>query len=128
MTQVILASLVLVAAFASLHGWGALVRRVARTGPGKPAVTVTLGLAAVLFVGGALNCARLAVPAALFVIVLAGLGLCLLDVRTLHVGRLDTPSAVEASLAGLFIASVTLLKIAAQLPPRAFNFHDDFQK
>lgn len=128
MTQVIFASLVLVTALASLYGWGALVRRLAKTGPGTPAVTVSLGLAAVLFLGGVLNVARWAVPPALLVIVLAGLGLCLLDVRTLHMGRLGGPSAVEASLAGLFIASVVWLTIATQLPPRAFNFHDDFQK
>lgn len=54
-------------------GWGWIVRGVAGMAAGRAAVTVTLGLAALIFCGGVLNLLRLAYPLVLDLLAAAGI-------------------------------------------------------
>ena len=76
-------------------------------------------MAAVVFVGGLLNLARIAYPAALAAVALIGAVLALREGISFHRPPL---------LISILIATVTIFTIATQLPPSIYNFHDDYQK
>jgi hypothetical protein len=58
-----------------LYGWGWAIRRVVRVKPTNWPATVASGMAAVVFIGGVLNLARLAYPWALACVTVAGVSL-----------------------------------------------------
>lgn len=124
-----LAICALLVACAALYGWGMAVRRLVRTSDGSRAVTMALGLAALLPVGGILNLVRLATPVALWLTVGIGLVFFVLHAKSL---RMRWPkedfAQVEVVLAVSLIAIVVGFAVLTQLPPSAFNYHDDFQK
>lgn len=115
--MVIAASLVLLAAAAMMcFGWGAAFCRLFHVEQKSLPVTISLGMAAVVFIGGILNLARLAYPTALAIVAIIGIALALR-------GRVsfEWPWLIP-------IAAVVIFTIATQLPPSIYNFHDDYQK
>jgi hypothetical protein len=123
-------------ACASLFGWGILIRRFSRVPKGSTPVTIALGLSAILVVGGLLNLARIAFAPALWLV--AGTGLVACAVHIIPALSRIRPSSLtdetswsgwsEDALASGFIAIMIGFTVATQLPPAAFNFHDDLQK
>lgn len=117
------ASVVLIAvATLMLFGWGWVFQRLLGQQPGTFPQTVAVGMAVVVFVGGLLNLIRLAYPSALAAV--AGIGV-LLAVLALREGvSIELTSPILA----IPIAVIMIFTIATQLPPRIYNFHDDYQK
>lgn len=129
---------ILFLASTSLFGWGALVRRLARMPALAWPLTIALGLGAVVAMGGVMNLARLGFAVTLWLVAAAGL---LLWIAALW--KAGTPSTrlreaiwtkrtpserFEAYSSASFILVVVAFAVLTQLPPDAFNFHDDFQK
>ena len=136
LAKFLMAAAALAIAWASLFGWGILVRRLSRIRTGSGPVTVAIGLSAILAVGGVLNLARISFAPALWLVVGAGLVACAVHIIPALSGiKLSSLSQArgwsgwrEDALAGGFIAMVIGFTVATQLPPEAFNYHDDFQK
>jgi hypothetical protein len=113
----------------SLLGWGTSVARLARVGAQNWAVTLCVGLGAVVFLGGVLNLLGIAYGWALDAVVLSGIGLAIGFRR--HTRSMLGPDAIEMSYAvpiGLLVLLVMGANIAIQAPPSAFNLHDDYEK
>lgn len=102
-----------------LFGWGSAFRRLFRLGETPWPLTVAIGMAAVVFIGGLLNLSRIAYPAALAAVAFIGVLLALREGVSFHRPPL---------LVSILIAAVTIFTIATQLPPSIYNFHDDYQK
>jgi len=114
----------LIAVFAfSLYGWGRVFRRAFHMQRGTWPATAALGMACLVFLGGVLNLARLAHPWAL--LILAGMGLLLSfpGLRGVSI-KLRTRPVIVFLLAALIVG----FTVRTQLPPKAYNFHDDYQK
>jgi hypothetical protein len=113
----------------AFYGWGRLTRRLAGLPDGTWPLSVAFGLAACVFLGGILNLCRMAYPAALAVIAMAGLALAAIALR--RDGGLRWPKLASSSpyaLAwGAAVATLTGLMIATQLAPALYNTYDDFQ-
>ena len=119
------------------HGWGyALVSRTGMRDNEDFAFLSVVGIACLIFIGGMLNLARLAYPAALIILLLAGLGFFLFKSMAelkarLAASRANIPSEPRASLSG-YALPVGILAIAVGfyaftlLPTSAMNFGDDF--
>ena len=125
----LIAILILILAAISLFGWGAAVRRLAGDAGGSAAVTVGVGLAMLVFVGGLANLARIAYASTLWLLAAVGVALCA------WLGRGWRPALprgaaarTELALAVLVIVAATGFAIATQLAPTAFNSDDDFEK
>ncbi len=108
-----------------LYGWGWAARRFlckeSGAAPRSWPATAASGMAAVVFLGGILNLARLAYPWALACVAITGVAL---GIRAVAAG--DRP---RSSLAELIPALAVLsFVVLTQLPPAAYNFHDDYQK
>jgi hypothetical protein len=111
--------------------WGVGIA-IQRLGPGKPSTqpaAIGIGLAVIIFAGGFINLAHIAYAPALWVIAGIALAVGLVEVFRLKL-KLSNAFAenLEIITAGLVVVGVTVFAISTQLPPRAFNFHDDFQK
>ena len=104
-----------------LGGWGWAFRRALRLEPANWPGTITLGLGAVVFLGGVLNLVRLAHPWALAMIAAVGIFLAMLGIR-------QQPPDRPPIFVSLLIAAIIIFTIVTQLPPGVYNFHDDFQK
>jgi hypothetical protein len=112
-----------------LCGVGSAVQRLGGAKNVNRAAAIGIGLAVVMFAGGILNLAHLAFAPALWT--LAGIALVvsvgeLLLLKLSWIGQ--TEEIAEVLIAAVVILAVTLFAIVTQLPPRAFNFHDDLQK
>jgi hypothetical protein len=113
----------------SLFGWGTLANRLTRNPVRNRAVILCVGLAVIVFLGGVLNLLRLAYGWAFDGLMLGGIALAV----GLNKGyRPSLPKNKDEWLYVVLLGTVILLimgiTIATQLPPRAFNFHDDFAK
>jgi len=110
------------------YGWGRGLERVLRLDVDNPAVSVALGLACALALGGPCNLLGIAYAPVLWAIVASGVGLAGLAIAS------DSPprsAAVPAALLVLVICCallVGLLVVSTLVPPWAFNYHDDYQK
>ena len=122
--RVALALGVFAAAAFMLYGWGWAARRALRAKAVEWPTTVATGMATLVFVGGVLNLARLAYPWALGCVAIAGVVLGVVAVRK------DRPHKPDMSGLSRVLApaAVLIFTIVTQVPPRAYNFHDDFQK
>ena len=118
----------LFAAFAFvLYGWGWALRRLVGAEARSWPSTAASGMAAVVFVGGILNLARLAYPWALACVAIAGAAMAARGIRRSIpnlAGRRPTPPWTVWLLA----IGVLCFVVLTQVPPRAYNFHDDYQK
>lgn len=131
--RIFLSALALVAAAFVLWGVGSAVRRLAKVPAGRWPVSIGIGLAAMVFVGGVLNVAHIAYRPVMWLVVVVALVVAALQARRAHFSAAqailqDTAGRIELALAALAIAAMMLFTIATQLPPREFNFQDDLQK
>ncbi|HVP69018.1 MAG TPA: hypothetical protein VMT17_17345 [Anaeromyxobacteraceae bacterium] len=113
----------------SALGWGGLLCRAARrTGVSWP-VTLGLGMAALVDLGGALSLLRLARRPVLFAVVAAGLAGLVPALRRRRPILPSDPSARREVVAALGLGCFGVgLAAATLVPPAVFNFHDDLQK
>jgi len=108
-----------------LYGWGWATRRLLRAELRSWPSTAASGMAAVVFLGGLLNLARLAYPWALASVAIAGVALGVLALKSAPIkGGASRSSSNIWLLAAVVLGFVVL----TQVPPRAYNFHDDYQK
>jgi hypothetical protein len=120
------------AAFAvALYGWGWAFRKLFRMERGTWAVTLALGLAAAVFLGGVLNAARIAYPVSLAALVLLGLILAFNAWHARFGGLRAFRDAISrpgwSSLAvwsAIFL--ILAFAVATALPPAAYNTVDDY--
>lgn len=113
----------------ALYGWGRAFERSVKLGTDNPALSVALGMACVIAVGGICNLAGIAYAPSLWVITGIGLLLAALTLRP----RFAQPRAARASplatsFALLCAALVCVFVVSSLVPPWAFNYHDDYQK
>lgn len=108
----------IVVATLMFFGWGSAFCRLLGIEKPLPA-RIALGLAAVVFIGGILNLARIAYPATLIGVAISGVALALCTRISF-----ERPPLIIATL----IAAAVIFAIATQLPPNIYNFHDDYQK
>jgi hypothetical protein len=112
----------LFAAFAFvLYGWGWGTRRLLRAETRSWPSTAASGMAAVVFLGGILNLTRLAYPWALACVAIAGVALGIWAVASGERPRFSLAPLIPAVIVLCFV-------VLTQLPPAAYNFHDDYQK
>ncbi len=102
-----------------LYGWGWVARRLLGAKPAGWAAMAASGMAALVFLGGVLNLARLAYPWALLCVAAAGI--------VFAVFGFERPK-MSALARFLIPGAVLLFAVATQVPPQVYNFHDDFQK
>lgn len=114
--RVALALAVFAIAVLMLYGWGWAARRILRAGPANWPTTAASGMAALVFLGGLLNLARLAHPWALAILAAVGLALGVKKWGQYTLFPFLVPVAI------------LIFVIVTQVPPQAYNFHDDFQK
>jgi hypothetical protein len=86
--------------------------------------TAAVGMACVVFLGGLLNLARLAYPSALAIVALVGILLAIPGIKEIFPVRRFSHHLMAFFLGALIVGFV----VRTQLPPQAYNFHDDYQK
>ncbi len=127
MGKLLMAALVTASAGASLWGWGRTATRAARSRELPVMLTVALGLAVLVFLGGILNLLHLARALALDVVAIAGLGLA-----GFHAGKSGplqlTPPSRETLLTLLPLLLAGWFLGSHLLPQSAYNVHDDLEK
>ena len=135
MTALVLAVLSIAFSCFFLYGWGGLARRSAGIEDGAWPTTIALGLAFWIFLGGALNLLRLAHPAALDALALAGAALAAERLRARRRETLLVAWPARASgerghrLAWYGVAvALTGFAMVTQLKPSFYNHYDDFEK
>ncbi len=115
----------------SLLGWGVLFKSItdSSTSHDNPTVTIILGLALWIFIGGILNVLSSAYPFVLDSIFTIGLIIFLFKFKTL---LLEFPQEREKQAYALTLFTLILaimgFVITTQLPPDAYNLHDDYEK
>jgi hypothetical protein len=115
-------------ALLSLYGWGGLACRLFKCAEPSWIVRAVIGLATVIFIVGMLNLLRLCYGAALDVLALIGL-------IAVPIFRSTVVQPAGKSRSWLFISLIIAgvlatmgVVVLTQLPPTAFNYHDDFHK
>jgi hypothetical protein len=124
----ILSAVVMLGAAWMLWGLGHFALRKCDRSASFP-VCIGVGLAVLIFAGGILNCAHIARGPVLWMLAIAVVVVSFLETRQFKFEPIQGRAAwIELITAGLVIAGVTGFAIHTQLPPRAFNYDDDFQK
>jgi len=112
-----------------LWGVGSAVVRWSNSRPVSWPLSIAIGLAATIFIGGLLNVAHIAYAPALWALGAMELAVAMLEISHAHLKfQYDPGAGLELASAALVIALVILFAISTQLPPKTFNSHDDFQK
>lgn len=126
------ALLILLLGFAA-HGWGALVRRIGGLPHGTWPMTISLGIAAWVAIGGVLNVSRIAYPPVLAVLLVAGIILSLQAIIRARQQAAGAPPLSDVNKAYRIVWLVLGFVILAgafvlQAAPPAFNHRDDYLK
>lgn len=125
MARVALALAVTAAYVASVAGWGRAVLRASRVSGVPWGLAAVLGLAAWICLGGLLNLLGIALAPVLDGLVVLGWALLAVDAWRSRGTRSHRPGAM--TLAWLVpTLAVASFVAATQVPPEAYNFHDDF--
>jgi hypothetical protein len=125
----ILAALVLVVVSIVLWGVGAAVLRLTGSQAVPWPVSIGIGLSATIAAGGLLNLAHIAYRPTLWILAGIELAISLFELRRIRFKfDYDLRDCVEIASAAIAIGLATLFAISTQLPPKAFNSHDDFEK
>lgn len=111
----------------ALWGWGWLARKCVRSPALPVTVTMGIGLAVVIGLGGVLNVARIAFPVAFDAVVVVGVGLAVAGVWLSRGQGWRRPTAAELATALPLVLAGWLL-VASLVPPAAYNHNDDFEK
>ena len=122
--------------FLALFGWGRLLEKLFQTSWPFP-LTISLGMAGWIFVGGILNVLGLAYPLALDSIIFLGLAYAALtflrswrlqafsSYRNLYLSR----DYLLRFLPAFIVILIVFIFVASTISsPQAFNFHDDLEK
>lgn len=112
----------------SLYGWGRLFSRFLKYRSINIAEVITIGLAAIVFVGGVLNLVRLCYGLTLNCLIGTGVFLTFYFAKPQWGFHKNRSELVYPGIICVFISIVIGLTIATQLPPNAYNYHDDFIK
>lgn len=116
----------LFAAFALvLFGWGWAARRLLHARRTTWPATIASGVAALVVTGGVLNLSRIAYPWAFAC--LAAIG-AVMGIVALAKDRPSWPDGASQLILLILAAGVLAFVVETQVPPRAYNFHDDYQK
>ncbi|MGD0078877.1 MAG: hypothetical protein ABSB91_09690 [Sedimentisphaerales bacterium] len=111
-----------------LYGWGLLCLRLSKYPVRNWVMTIIIGLGVVIFLGGVLNLLRLAYGWAFDILFIIGIALAGWFTRF----KFKLPRKVSdwlcAAIPGLLIVVIMLFTVKTQLPPKVFNWHDDFEK
>jgi hypothetical protein len=127
--RVVFALAVFAAAAFMLYGWGWAARRLLRARETNWPATAASGMAALVFLGGMLNLARLAYPWALGCAAVGGIALGVIALKNWAPKNWARKKWEMSILSRVLIpVAVLVFTIVTQAPPRAYNFHDDFQK
>jgi len=120
--------LIAVAMVWALLGLGGVCCRVIGYRPGTWAETVGIGLAGLISVGGVLNLCRLSYGPVYDGLLVAGM-IAAFRIVSCRAGGAFSPVRIwyHAILAALILGALWLIG-HAELPPSAFNYHDDFEK
>jgi hypothetical protein len=119
-----------------LYGWGAVTRRATGLPPGTWPMTVAIGLAAWIAIGGLLNLLHIAFPPVICLLLVAGCGLMAWSWWTRYAqARAVDPKARKEGSGWLYpavwlgLAAVIIgFAVVTQTTPSMFNHHDDYQK
>lgn len=128
MTQILAAVFFLLALPVSCLGWGLLFRRLSGMTSGRPATTIALGVASVIYIGGWLNRLAVAYAPALLVVLAGGLLASFLVVRGQRTQKREGESGQWGRGAELLAAAFAAFLAFTQLPPWEYNHADDLQK
>ena len=117
----------------AMYGWGALVRRATGLPAGAWPMTMAIGVAAWIAIGGLLNLLHIAYSVSIYLLLAVGCAFLAKKMlsRDLRLGPLIAAArqADPYLVAWLGLASVMIgFTVATQLSPSAFNHHDDYQK
>jgi hypothetical protein len=112
----------------ALWGWGVLCQRLVKCPVRNWAVTIVFGLGTVIFLGGVLNLLRLAYGWAFDGLLIIGIVLAVKYCKFRPQLPRDTGEWFHLVILCMPIALIMFFTIKTQLPPRVFNFHDDFEK
>ncbi len=122
------AAFLIAVAAVSLFGWGELANRIAGYRTRNLPLTMAIGLAVFLFLGGVLNLLRIAYGPSLDSVLLGGIVAAAFLGRSRISGLRDRGAIPSIAAAALVVAAILAFTLTTQLPPRAFNYHDDFEK
>lgn len=132
MTTIIAAGLILSVAVALL-GLGLVARTIFRFTSSAWPITISIGLAFFIFIGGVLNLVHLAFPVVLYSLLAIGLVSAILKYKNIH----DLQETYQSSTRDeriyylIWIAltlAIAIFTIVTQLSPTFYNQHDDLQK
>lgn len=120
--------LLLATAAAAAWGWGWMMRRGQAAMPGSVPMTIAIGLAVVVFLGGAANLLHCASPVGLTSIWAAGCALAVVGgwrERRQLLGWRPTRAGLVAAVP---LVLAVVLVLVWFTPPAVFNVHDDLEK
>lgn len=112
----------------SLYGWGRLFSRFLKYRSTNIAEVITIGLAAIIFVGGVLNLVHLCYGLTLNCLIGTGVFLTFYFAKPKWAFHKNRSELVYPGIVCVFISIIIGFTIATQLPPSAYNYHDDFIK
>ncbi len=128
-TQYIPIAIYTLGIFTALYGFGLMARQVANDTQRHGVINLTIGLGLVIFCGGIFNLLHIAYGWAFDILFLVGIGLFFIrrkDVRLNWHG--NQREWFYRGIIAFFILGIMIFTIATQLPPKAYNFHDDLEK
>ncbi len=127
--MVLAGTVILLAACFSLVGWGALVNRFTSNPPRNLAVILVIGLGVIVFLGGVLNLLCIAYGWAFDSVIIGGIILAAVFRNAFKsIIPQNKGEWIYLIMLGIVIALIMGSTMKTQLPPKAFNFHDDFEK
>ncbi len=130
--ELTIASFVMAVFCSALFGYGNLVRRFMNVRDASWAVTIVLGMALVISIGGFLNVLQIAGSWSLIAVVIIGLALFIYPYRKVHcrwpIALLRVWMTISRAILITAVIGLFLLIAILHLVPEAFNYHDDFQK
>jgi len=111
----------------ALYGWGLLLHRITGYPVRNPIMTVVIGLGVAIFLGGVFNLLRFAYGWAFDGLLLVGIVLVAVFWKLRPELPRDKGEWLHVIILGLLVAVIMGFTVITQLPPKAFNFHDDFE-
>ncbi len=112
----------------ALWGWGILCQRLVKYPVRNWAVTIIFGLGVIIFLGGVLNLLRLAYGWAFDGLLLVGIALAFKYRRFRPQLPQDVGEWLHLAILCAPVVLIMVFTVKTQLPPQAFNYHDDFEK
>lgn len=112
----------------ALYGWGRLFQKIVKYPVENWVLTIAIGLAAIIFLGGILNLLRLAYGWALDGLLVIGIILTVKYTKFKLTLPHNKTQWFYIFVLGLVITIIIGFTIKTQLPPKIFNLHDDLEK